>query len=633
MNQQIKIIVGIAIISISLVLLPGPIWAAKYTMSVNAGTKLGAWDRFYERAVSMDHAYTMINSAYNRNAVNALRKAHAEAGFQSVRAHGILDSDVGVYSEDASGQAVYNWTRFDQIYDSIKAVGMIPFVEIGFMPPALATASTTISSVWYNGVSGNWNAPKDMAKWRALVKELIRHCKSRYGENEVRNWFFELWNEPNWMYGGGGGYNGWKTLYQNTAQAIKEEDPLIKLGGPAESKGSSISAVPDFMKWTKQNGIKADFCSFHVYGNDMGGHCDSKGIIDFYQNTIYAAKNSNGFTGLLLNTEYGPSYSSGNSYRMVHDGEAAASFIAKTIHLFNMNAATLPPPYTLSFWAVSDVYEEYDNRGGSPAFSGCFGLFTRGDPLIPQSCDVAKPAFNAYKLLHLMKNSVLSTSGGTTASPGVNLAATVSAGNDTICILVYDHVDNPNGNSATVDSVTLNISNIPFAKAKIEHWVVDRTHSNAYQTWVGMGSPEKPTASQWTSIATASELAYYDTPSTVNIVNGAFTKKFAQNLYSVGLIQLTNADGASISAPVKPIFDAAKIKTRLSVNKLVLDLPSEKYRINLFSSSGRLVKSTYVCGPAVKEIFLGDLSAGAYFVECSWKSQKYVKSFVIGAGN
>jgi xylan 1,4-beta-xylosidase len=614
-----------------------PVLAVDYTLSVNATSRQGAWNRFYERCVSMDHMYTAVNSTYGRNCINALRRGHDEAGFQSVRGHGILDADVGLYTENAAGQAILNWTTFDKIFDSIKAVGMRPLFEISFMPPALATAATTINSVWYNGVSGNWNAPKDYAKWRVLVKEIIKHCKTRYGEAEVRNnWFFELWNEPNWMYGGGGGYTGWKTLYQHTAQAFTEEDPQIKLGGPAESGGSSSSAVPDFMQWTRQNSIKADFCSYHIYSNDAGEtthHLDATIPTSFHQGAIENAKRSNNFTGLILNTEFGPSYTYGADMKVVHDGEAAASYAAKAIHQFTIDDA-IPPPHTLAWWTISDIYEEYDNRGGSCAFSGCYGLLCRGDPAIPQSWDVAKPAFNAYKMLHMLKNEEIRCTGGTTASPGVNAVATISAGNDTLCVLVYNHVDNQNGNSATVDNVALTISNVPFSRARVEHFVVDRTHSNSYQAWVGMGSPQNPSASQWTTIAAAADLAYYEDPATVTITGGAYTKSFPQNHYSVGLVRLSNAEPVSVQKALRATQGAgAAVQTRYATNRVTVDLlVPGAYSVKLYSAGGRRVSAADVQGPGLYELPLRKVPAGAYLLECVGKNGRYAQQVMVGKG-
>jgi xylan 1,4-beta-xylosidase len=614
-------------------------WATDYTLAVNAGARQGSWNKFYERCVAIDHLYTVISSAYGRGCAAALKKAHDEAGFQYCRGHGILDADVNVYTEDAGGNAVYNWITFDKIYDAIKDAGMRPVVEIGFMPPALASAATTISGVWYNGVSGNWNAPKDWAKWEALIRELIKHCKERYGVDEVRNnWFFELWNEPNWMYGGGGGYTGWKTLYQHTAAAVMAEDPLIKLGGPAESGGSSNSAVPDFMQWTRQNNIKADFCSYHIYSNDAGSSSYNGNAwipCSFHKELAVAQKKAKNFAGLLLNTEYGPSYTYGLGLEKVHDGELAASYAAKAIHVFNCeDTAATPPPYMLSWWTLSDIYEEYDNRSGSPAFSGCYGMLTRGVSSIPQSCDVAKPAFNAYKMLHMLKNDKISCTGGTTTSPGVNAAATISAGNDTIGILVYNHVDNPDGYSSTVDNVTLTISNLPFTQARVEHWVVDKSHSNSYQTWVGLGSPPSPTAAQWTTIANAANLQHYDSVATVTISNGAYAKSFTQNHYSAGLIQLTRVGGSPVLNPTNATVDFnAMVRTRFAGNKLSIDLRTPgRYAVTLYSQNGRRVKSLHQDGPAMREVSLEDLSAGAYLLECVGRSGKTTRQIMVGAG-
>lgn len=636
MNKRSGCRTILVLFALSLASLPGPLHAANYTLTVNAGVKQGSWNRFYERAVASDHMYTVISSAYGRNICNALKKGHDEAGFEYVRGHGILNADVNVYTETAGGVAVYNWTTFDKIFDSIKAAGMRPIVEIGFMPPALASASTTISGVWYNGVGGNWNAPKDWAKWETLIRLLVQHCKTRYGADEVRNnWFFELWNEPNWMYGGGGGYTGWKTLYQHTAAAVKAEDPLIKLGGPAESGGSSNSAVPDFMTWTKANSIKADFCSYHIYANDPGegNNCNTAEPFRFYKEVVLAAAKSKGFTGLLMNTEWGPSYSVG--VILAHDAETAASFAAKAIHLFNLaDTATCPPPYTLAWWALSDIYEEIDNRNASPAFSGCYGLLCRGVDNIPQSWDVAKPAFNAFKLLHRLKNYKISCSGGTTASPGVNVIGTISGANDTICVMVYNHVDNTSGNSSTQDNVTLNIT-MPagWTNARIEHWVIDRTHSNSYQAWVGLGSPKNPDVQQWTSIANAANLSHYDSVAAVTIQGGSYSKSFTQNYYSVGLIQLTK--------PVTSVLDNAlprnkagtMVKTRVFGDKLIVHTGiAGRYAVALYSVNGQMVKTIRLEGSGTAAIPLHNLTAGVYVLKYTGESQNITRQIVVGSG-
>ena len=82
-----------------------PTAAAAATLTVDVGTVVRPWNRFYEKTVASDHAHTVLCTAYGRNIQNALRKAHAQAGFQYVRFHALFDDDNAVYSEDAGGRA------------------------------------------------------------------------------------------------------------------------------------------------------------------------------------------------------------------------------------------------------------------------------------------------------------------------------------------------------------------------------------------------------------------------------------------------------------------------------------------------------------------------------------------------
>ena len=613
-----------------------PVRAATYTIAVNANTKAGSWNRFYERAVASCHMYTVISSAYGRNISNALKKGHAEAGFQTVRGHGILDDDVSVYSEDASGNAVYSWTNVDKIYDSIVAAGMRPLVEISFMPAALAAKpvagviGSTINSVWYNGFDGNWCAPKDWNKWKAFMSAFLTHLEGRYGATEVRNnWFFELWNEPNWMYSGGGKDAGYMTLYDSTVVAFAAVDPQVRIGGPAEGGGPQGSVLfdPQFVTHCKTANKKLDFITYHEYANNGAGVCNATVGSTYHKSIVDAVKKVN-FSGQILNDEWGATFTQGSTCL---DNEQSASFVAKTIHMLNSNdTIAYPPPYTYGWWTLSDIYEETNGTSASVAFSGCYGLLTRGVASIPQSWDVAKPSFNAFKLLHRLGAYKLSCTGGTTASPGVNAIATISATNDTVSVLVYSHVDGTTGVSTTTDNVTLNVT-MPtgWTNARMEHFVVDVSHSNSYQTWVGMGKPSSPSAAQWTTIANAAQLAHYDSVATVNITGGTYTKTFTQNYYSVGLIQLTHPSTKAL--PMGKSFEPVKFSAIKKGNSLYITMPSKgMYSVQLYSASGRKVIDRNIMTKATANVSLVDVTAGVYLLECSGQAQKLLKTVVVG---
>src|SRR6185295_7927983 len=153
---------------------------------------------------------------------------HRECGFKYIRFHGLLQDELGVYREDGEGTPIYNFQYIDVLYDAILNTGMKPFVEFGFMPRALSTGSKTI--FWWNG---NVTPPKDYDKWEALIRALVQHWTDRYGADEVKQWYFEVWNEPNL----GGFWSGTQAEYFKlltvSSRAIKNVSKDYRVGGPA----------------------------------------------------------------------------------------------------------------------------------------------------------------------------------------------------------------------------------------------------------------------------------------------------------------------------------------------------------------------------------------------------------------
>jgi xylan 1,4-beta-xylosidase len=503
---------------------------APVSLTVDASALGAAWNRFYERVVASDHANTVLCTSWGRNIQNAMRKAHDEAGFQYVRFHGILDDDVGLYSEDASGAPVYAWARFDAIYDAITGAGMRPIVEISFMPKALASDPTQILTILnYNQHSPNDSPPKDWTKWQNLMAAIVTHLEGRYGADEVRQWYFEIWNEPSAMYSGGDG--DYPFLYRETVTGLLQADPQVRVGGPAGSSGESPSLIASLIQSASFYKSKLDFVTYHRYSDDQSVVADPATMLGFHQQ-MAALVASNGFTGELLNDEFGASWKPDVS----RDTEVSASFIAKTIHLIGTDTVAAPPT-GYGYWAISDLYEEVYHGTGLVFNEGNFGLLIKGDPAIPDSFDIAKPSFNAFRLLHMMGDQRLAVSGGTTGD-GVNAAATMSADGSALQILVYNHVAGGQADPTQSTPVTLTVDNVPFATApvRIRQYVVDHTHANAYTAWVAMGKPAKPTQAQWSTLRSAADLCYYET--TATLTGGAWTAQFPQNVYGVSLIEI-----------------------------------------------------------------------------------------------
>ena len=288
--------------------------------------------------------------------------------------------------------------------------------------------------------------------------------------------------------------------------------------------------IPSLVSYAGANGLKLDFVSFHNYSNDnSGAYADPAAMLSFYssiQSTIASSK----FTGTVINDEFGPSYDAVT----LRDSEVSASFIAKTVHLLG-TASKAGPPAMYAWWAISDLYEEF-NTGTNTAYRpGNFGLLLKGDPAIPASFDVAKPAFNAFRLLHMLGDTTVSTSGGTTGN-GVNAVATVSTDGSAVQVLVYNHVSGGTASSSTTTPVKLTVNDVPgTGPLMVRQYVLDRGHSNSYQQWVGLGSPAKPSQAQWTQLSSAAELCYYQASAS----GASWIVTYPQAVYGVSLFVLS----------------------------------------------------------------------------------------------
>ena len=113
---------------------------------------------------------------------------------------------------DQNDAPLYSFFNADRIFDFLLSIGMRPFVELSFMPGMLTSTGQTIFRY-----RANVSPPNDFTQWEALIAKLVGHWVARYGAAEVREWFFEVWNEPNLDAFWTGGQDGYFALYRTTA--------------------------------------------------------------------------------------------------------------------------------------------------------------------------------------------------------------------------------------------------------------------------------------------------------------------------------------------------------------------------------------------------------------------------------
>jgi xylan 1,4-beta-xylosidase len=357
-------------------------------INVDVNQVKGPLNQAFRFSVGSDRAIIHLRPEHQRD----LRFVKDTCGFEYMRFHGLLNEEMHVVKVSQDGTISYDWTNIDRVYDFlVRDLKIRPIVELGFMPEPLASGKQTI--FWWKG---NVTPPKSYEQWAVLIEHLTRHLTDRYGADEVRKWYFEVWNEPNLDGFWTGGQGGYFKLYETTARAIKRADPLYRVGGPSTAGFGWIKETLDFCA---KHDVPIDFISSHSYGA-MEGFLDEKGkghtmlaptpdsVIDGFPGVLGAVHTSKWPNLPVLVTEWGPSYSPRDP---VHDSYFCASWILRRLR-------RLPTGVTcMSYWTFSDQFEE----SGLPStpFHGGFGLLTmQGLP---------KPAYFAYRFLNELGDTEL----------------------------------------------------------------------------------------------------------------------------------------------------------------------------------------------------------------------------------
>jgi xylan 1,4-beta-xylosidase len=188
--------------------------------------------------------------------------ARRELGLEMVRFHGLLDDDMSI----SLSRGVNSWLNLDSMVDFLLSQKMRSVIELSFMPNWLANRTTT-SGMQYHP---NNNPPSDWTAWGELIEAVATHLVERYGIEEMSQWYFEVWNEPNsgnghLNFGTGfwaGNMDQYFELYTITAKAIKAINTNYQVGGPSTGGGAWVD---EFLDYVGSNNIPIDFLSSHHY--------------------------------------------------------------------------------------------------------------------------------------------------------------------------------------------------------------------------------------------------------------------------------------------------------------------------------------------------------------------------------
>jgi xylan 1,4-beta-xylosidase len=481
-----------------------------------------------------------------------------------VRTHNLLTTGDGTpalkwgstnaYTEDADGRPKYDWTIVDRIFDTYVQRKMKPLVEIGFMPEALSTKPQPYKHDWapgrpYNRIYTGWAyPPKDYDKWRDLVAEWVRHSVQRYGRPEVESWYWEVWNEPDIGYWQGTPEE-FQKLYDYAADGLKRALPTARIGGPhvtGPNGARTQKILSDFLEHclrgtnyaTGKTGSPLDFIAFHAKGSPrvVDGHVrmsisnQLRAISNGFQIVasfpelrdkpiVIGESDPEGCAACSVRTNPENAYRNGTMY-----SSYTAAQIARTYELADLHKVKLLGSVTWAF--------EFE---GQPYFAGFRDLATNG---------IDKPVLNVFRMLGKMRGDRVrvQSSGaapidrirdaGVREEPDIHALAARSGRNVAVLLWNYHDDDLP----APSADVALKVEGLSPGRATVTHYRIDADHSNSYEAWKRMRSPQDVSPEQYAALEKAAALTTIGAPARQLIKAGTLELSFRVPRQAVSLI-------------------------------------------------------------------------------------------------
>jgi xylan 1,4-beta-xylosidase len=482
-----------------------------------------------------------------------------------VRTHNLMTSGDGtpalkwgstnMYTEDSLGNPVYSWTIIDKIFDTYIDRKMKPLVEIGFMPKALSIHPEPYQHHWAPGGSDKLETgwaypPKDYKKWAELIYQWVKHSVEHYGKVEVESWYWELWNEPDIFYlMSKEKLTDYCKMYDYASDAVKRALPTARIGGPHSTGGGAWflrsflrHCLSDANSATGKIGAPLDYVAFHAKGSPeiingvvrMGMKSQLNNIKDNFSvitsfpeiknlSVIIGESDPEGCAACGVMTHPENAYRNGTLYSSY---EAAS--IARIYDMADYYGVNLIGAVNWSF--------EFENQ---PWFAGFRSLATNG---------VDKPVLNVFRMLGMMSGNRVDVSGdlrynfkticdSSVRGEQTDINAFACSDKKTVTVLLWNYYDLDIKDTGS--PVVLNIKGIPVERATLTQYRIDKEHSNSYEVWKKMGSPQNPTADQIAKLEKAGWLETLSKPSEIKITNTVANIKMQLPRQAVSFVQLS----------------------------------------------------------------------------------------------
>lgn len=545
-------------------------------VKVNAEKSLGVQEHLWRWI-----GYDECNYSYIPEGLELLRKFAALGDapyyvrthfmFCTGNCHGTYKfGSTNIYWENENGEAVYDFTYYDKIIDAFIQTGNKPFVELGFMPKDLVDTS------YLRPVNGNWDGynqykdigwtcpPKDYDKWHDFIKAVMIHLVERYGAEEVKTWYFELWNEPDIFYWSGTAAE-YCRLFDYTEHAVHEVLADARLSGPAVTGIFETGHAQKFFRFflahckegtnycSQEKGTRLDFITFHVKGGGFPFEMHAPKAVPSVESLVHQVK-----MGLDIITEYGyqdcevvlseadpDGWAAGGVYdnanMIFRNTEYYATYVASTYEKidqlcsrYNMKVRPLAWAFMFPGERCFEGTRTFSTQGIDKAVFNMFKIYGQlGDEKLAFESDAAETMdFLEEPEIGAKNHSQYTGEGEETDVSGF----AVKAADGSVQIVVYSH--NNDRDLKESASVTVTVEGLKDGSVTVEHYRIDAEHSNPYAEWKRQGEPLFPEGEQYAAIKARDGLEKLCEDAAAEVSGGKVTLVFDMPTHAVSYLVL-----------------------------------------------------------------------------------------------
>jgi|GEM_PF-322918 len=464
----------------------------RFTIDVQevVGENSGFW-----KAAGSDHLFYHVPRPSGQALLNRMQ---ATRSHQYLRSHHTFKKDTNhgvprgqdVYSEDEYGNPQYDFTHVNRVFTEYVKRGIKPIVEYDYLPRELEIRDKPVHAGNDEGMAMRNTGPNDWDKWSDLMKAATRNFIEVFGREEVRTWYFEVWNEP----------DGWPMdqidvfykMYDVFVDAVISVDSNLRVGGPACYHEYFLRPFLEHVTRgtnhvTGRKGTRIDFISYHIYGLS-GKWLNTEPHIQpqvqrFTQSVLWLQRLLRDFPE-LRGTEFHINEwgLSSNYARTVNDHpdlayrntRESALFLVKLVNsLFQIEDNYQFPISLLLYWGFSWEADEDE------FFAGKRELSTAGN--------IPKPIQTGFEMLAKLGEQRLRVE-RSAKDNRLGILATRSEG-DSIALLAYNY-DEYDQHKDKCERLVVDIIGLEANTGyDLTETSLDKTNNNTYTTWEKMGRP------------------------------------------------------------------------------------------------------------------------------------------------